>query len=107
MIQCTITLTAQQIHYPANPRQSGLIYFKTLRKCSIFGVNCEGVKEHQEQQQVLKQVQREVESLQEANKTLLKDNITLNQQLHMLDDEKKMEYCDGIGRIRKHNQVVK
>ena len=30
---------AQQIHYPANPQQPGPIYFKTPRKCSIFGIS--------------------------------------------------------------------
>ena len=30
---------AQQLHYPSNPQQPGPIFFKTPRKCSIFGVN--------------------------------------------------------------------
>lgn len=34
---------AQQLHYPANPNQPGPIYFKTPRKCALFGVCCEGV----------------------------------------------------------------
>ena len=34
---------AQQVHYPSNPLQPGPIYFKTPRKCGIFGVNCEAV----------------------------------------------------------------
>ena len=34
---------AQQVHYPSNPLQPGPIYFKTLRKCSIFGVCCEAI----------------------------------------------------------------
>jgi len=29
---------AQQVHYPTNPQQPGPIYFKTPRKCSIFGI---------------------------------------------------------------------
>ena len=29
---------AQQVHFPSNPMQPGLIYFKTSRKCGIFGV---------------------------------------------------------------------
>lgn len=33
---------AQQIHFPSNPMQPGPIYFKTPRKCGIFGVMCEG-----------------------------------------------------------------
>ena len=32
---------AQQVHYPYSPRQQGPIYFKTPRKCGIFGVNSE------------------------------------------------------------------
>ena len=31
---------AQQVHYPHNP---GPMYFKTARKCAVFGVCCEGI----------------------------------------------------------------
>ena len=34
---------AQQIHYPYNPLQPGPMYFKTARKCAIFGICCEGI----------------------------------------------------------------
>ena len=34
---------AQQVHYPHNPMQPGPMYFKTARKCAIFGVCCEGL----------------------------------------------------------------
>ena len=34
---------AQQLHYPSNPNQPGPIYFKTPRKCSLFGVCCEAI----------------------------------------------------------------
>lgn len=34
---------AQQVHYPASPLQAGPIYFKTPRKCGIFGVIAEAV----------------------------------------------------------------
>ena len=30
---------AQQIHYPSNPLQPGPLYFKTPRKCGVFGVS--------------------------------------------------------------------
>ena len=33
---------AQQVHYPCNAIQLGPAYFKTARKCSVFGVLCEG-----------------------------------------------------------------
>ena len=33
---------AQQIHYPNSPQQPGPLYFKTPRKCGIFGVCDEG-----------------------------------------------------------------
>ena len=34
---------AQQVHIPSNPIQPGPIYFKTPRKCEIFGVMCEAI----------------------------------------------------------------
>ena len=34
---------AQQVHYPSNPMQPGPIYFKTPRKCAIFGIMCEAI----------------------------------------------------------------
>ena len=34
---------AQQVHYPYNPLQPGPMYFKTARRCAIFGVCCEGI----------------------------------------------------------------
>lgn len=32
---------AQQVHFPYDPLQPGPIYFKTPRKCGLFGINCE------------------------------------------------------------------
>lgn len=32
---------AQQIHFPFNSQQQGPFFFKTPRKCCIFGVSCE------------------------------------------------------------------
>ena len=34
---------AQQVHFPSDPLQPGPIYFKTPRKCQIFGIHAEGV----------------------------------------------------------------
>ena len=34
---------AQQVHYPSNPFQPGPMYFKTARKCGLFGINCEAI----------------------------------------------------------------
>ncbi len=34
---------AQQVHYPHNPLQPGPMYFKTARKCGVFGVCCEAI----------------------------------------------------------------
>ena len=31
----------QNVHYPSNPQQPGPSYFKSLRRCGIFGVTCE------------------------------------------------------------------
>ena len=32
---------AQNVQYPSNPQQPGPAYFKSARKCGIFGVACE------------------------------------------------------------------
>lgn len=47
---CSVNMTmhysfdyAQQVHIPSNPLQPGPIYFKTPRKCGIFGIFCEGI----------------------------------------------------------------
>lgn len=34
---------AQQLHYPTDPQQPGPIFFKTPRKCGLFGVCCESL----------------------------------------------------------------
>ena len=34
---------ARQVHYPSNPLQPGPMFFKTARKCGIFGVCCEAL----------------------------------------------------------------
>ena len=34
---------AQQLHYPSDPNQPGPIYFKTPRKCALFGICCEAI----------------------------------------------------------------
>ena len=36
---------AQQVHYPSNPLQPGPMYFLTPRKCGVFGISCEGVRQ--------------------------------------------------------------
>ena len=49
MSQCSVPISmlysfdhAQSVHYPSNPLQPGPMYFKTTRKCDIFGICCEG-----------------------------------------------------------------
>ena len=34
---------AQQVQYPDNPLQPGPMYFKTARKCGVFGICCEAI----------------------------------------------------------------
>ena len=36
---------AQQVHFPFDSQQTGPAYFKTARKCEIFGVCCVGRSE--------------------------------------------------------------
>ena len=35
---------AQQVHFPSNALQPGPLFFKTARKCNVFGVACEPLK---------------------------------------------------------------
>ena len=42
---------AQQLHYPADPYQLRLLYFKTPSKCSFFGVCREAIPRQQEEVQ--------------------------------------------------------
>ncbi|XP_067949763.1 uncharacterized protein [Watersipora subatra] len=35
---------AQQVHYPSNPLQPGPVYFKTPRKCAVFGITDEAFR---------------------------------------------------------------
>ena len=53
---------AQQIHYPSNPQQPGPIYFKTPRKCGVFGVLAEALP-----QMVLFLLDEEVDTGKGAN----------------------------------------
>ena len=32
---------AQQVHFPCNAQQPGPLFFKTARKCKVFGICCE------------------------------------------------------------------
>ena len=34
---------AQQVQYPSNPLQPGPIFFKSPRKCGLFGIHCEAL----------------------------------------------------------------
>ena len=47
---------AQQVHYPHNPLQPGPIYFKTPRKCAVFGVCCEAIPRQVNTTSLTKQV---------------------------------------------------
>ena len=39
----TTLFNSLQVHYPSDPLQPGPMYFLVPRKCSIFGVHCEGI----------------------------------------------------------------
>ena len=44
-VECSMLYSfdhAQLVHIPSNPLQPGPAYFKTARKCEIFGICCEG-----------------------------------------------------------------
>ena len=41
---------AQQLHYPSHALQPGPIFFKTARRCQVFGVCCEPNQFHNEEE---------------------------------------------------------
>ena len=47
---------AQQLLYPYNPQQPGPAYFKSARKCQLFGICCEGNNTQMEKEPMLQLV---------------------------------------------------
>ena len=44
VVDLTVCTTYSTLHsYPHNPLQTGPMYFKTAKKCAVFGVCCEGI----------------------------------------------------------------
>ena len=74
---------AQQVHIPCNPMQPGPIYFKTPRKCGIFGVMCEAIP---------RQINYLIDEASEVGKGA---NTTISFVHHYLENH-------GLGKTRVH-----
>ena len=77
---------AQQVYFPSNPMQPGQIYFKTPRKCGVFGVMTEALP-----QMVLFLMDEAVETGKDANTVI---------SLLLLDEAVE------TGKGRQHRHLV-
>lgn len=90
---------AQQILFPYNPQQPGPAYFKTSRKCQVFGVCCEGNNT---------QLNYLIDEAQSCGKGA---NVTTSYVHHYLDNysigEKFLQvHCDNCVGQNKNNTTV-
>ena len=90
---------AQQIHFPSNPQQPGPIYFKTPRKCGIFGVCCEALP-----RQINYLIDESVATGKGANATIsyLHDFL----QNHGAGEKVGYFHADNCGGQNKNNYVL-
>ena len=72
---------AQQVHFPFDSQQRGPAYFKTARKCEIFGVCCEGKGE---------QVNYLIDEAENPGKWLIVPSVSFIVILRSMGVEKKM-----------------
>ena len=90
---------AQQVHYPFNAQQPGPIFFKTPRKCGIFGVSCEPTSS-----QVNYLIDESDEVGKGANATISLVHHYL--QTHGLNEKRLQLHADNCVRQNKNNMVI-
>lgn len=90
---------AQQVHFPTNPQQPGPIYFKTPRKCGIFGARCESLP-----RQINYLIDESVATSKGANATIsyLHDFL----QNHGAGEKSGHFHADNCGGQNKNNYVL-
>ena len=90
---------AQQLHYPADPLQPGPIYFKTPRKCAIFGVCCEAIP-----RQVNFLIDENVLTGKGANSTI--SYVHFYFQRHGLGETEAQIHADNCGAQNKNSAFI-
>ena len=90
---------AQQLHFPADPNQPGPIYFKTPRKCALFGVCCEAVP-----RQVNFLIDESVLTGKGANSTISYVHYFFHR--HGLGETKAQLHADNCGAQNKNSAFL-
>ena len=90
---------AQQVHIPSNPQQPGPIYFKTPRKCGLFGICCEGIP-----RQVNYLIDEAVATGKGANATISYVHDFFN--FHGAGETDAQINADNCGGQNKNNYVI-
>ena len=90
---------AQQLHYPADPYQPGPIYFKTPRKCGLFGVCCEAIP-----RQVNFLIDENVQTGKGANSTI--SYVHYFFEHHGLGETFAQLHADNCGAQNKNNAFI-
>ena len=90
---------AQQVHFPSDPLQPGPIYFKTPRKCQIFGIHADGLA---------KQVNYLIDESVSCGKGA---NVVISYLHHFLENFSAGEYhlqlnADNCGGQNKNNFML-
>ena len=87
---------AQQLHFPTDPNQPGPIYFKTPRRCALFGVCCEGIP-----RQINFLIDESVQTLKGANSTI--SYVHNFFQRHGLGETKAQLHADNCSVQKKNS----
>ena len=89
-----------KVHYPNDPWQPGPIYFKTPRKCAIFGVNNESIP---------RQVNYLIDEASATGKggNVVASMLHFNFENYGLGEEECYLYADNCVGQNKNNIVVK
>ena len=90
---------AQQLHYPTDPNQPGPIYFKTPRKCALFGVCCEAIP-----RQVNFLIDENVQTGKGANSTI--SYVHYYFQRHGLGETKAQFHADNCSAQNKNSAFL-
>ena len=89
----------QQIFYPNDPLQPGLMYFLTPRKCAIFGVCCKAIL-----RQVNYLIDQAVDMGKDANKVVSMLHHFF--EVHGLGEKDVHLHADNCGGQNKNNIMV-
>ena len=96
---------AQQVHFPSNPMQPGPIYFKTPRKCGVFGVMTEALP-----QMVLFLMDEAVETGKDANTVisllLLDEAVETGKGANTVISLLLLDEAVETGKGRQHRHLV-